>query len=225
MGHESKLREAFKQRINPEDSQRCICTNCSNLLDIFLNFQNAALKTYILLREGVKLSQCNDWSSPEYVQAIATCREVTDSHRKRIEAIYNQHPKVPYGSSHRNDDVLEEQDIKIEPICELTEETRGKCSIKEEAVGNVKNERLEDNDVGIRREGYSLSYSEDDIPLKRRKKGSNISKDNAYKLRRGRKPKDQPEFMPQLCDFCGKRVCGESAEGHKNQHLGKGGIS
>ncbi|XP_055534631.1 zinc finger protein 331-like [Wyeomyia smithii] len=63
--------------------------------------------------------------------------------------------------------------------------------------------------------------SENDVPLKDSIKDS-TREGTAFIIvqKRGRKPKEQPEFMPQLCDFCGKRVCGESAESHKNQHLG-----
>ncbi|XP_053690424.1 zinc finger protein 888-like [Sabethes cyaneus] len=72
-------------------------------------------------------------------------------------------------------------------------------------------------DIKNENEITASSISEDDPPLT-----GFAPKDTSTETahRRGRKPKDQPEFMPQLCDFCGKRVCGEAAEGHKNQHLG-----
>ncbi|XP_055625670.1 myoneurin-like isoform X2 [Toxorhynchites rutilus septentrionalis] len=200
--HKSKLFAAFKQIIGPEDPYRYICTNCSNLLDIFLDFQHVAQRSHILLETGKQLSHCNEWDQPDYVQMVATCREVTSAYRKQIDTLQNQYMASRNRSFHFSEEVPETPNIKIEPICELKEES------------------LDENKINSKDLGYVMNNSEDDIPLKSRKRSSKPTSDESYERRRGRKPKDHPDFMPQLCDFCGKRVCGESAEGHKNQHLG-----
>ncbi|XP_058835347.1 zinc finger protein 184-like [Topomyia yanbarensis] len=217
--HKIKILALVKKKIQRKDQYRHICSNCSNLLDIILDFRTATIQANRLLLAGKTNIKSDDWYRQDRVEAVALCRDLVHNHRRMIESAYREYRAELEPQTIVDGLSSSEPDIKLEPVCELTEGV-----VPVEASDDQPNEQVRANyslsdEDGDGRETVT-STSDDDVPLNERKRRSNRVENVHSGNRRGRKPKEQPEFMPQLCDFCGKRVCGESAEGHKNQHLG-----
>ncbi|XP_058459166.1 zinc finger protein 502-like [Malaya genurostris] len=204
-----KLMELSKNKMHCEDPYH-ICINCSNVLDILLDFSTAAVQANALLLTGKVHIECDDWYQQDHIEAVGLCRDLIRTHRRRIEAIYKNHStEILEKNSGLIDSSLlsPATDIKLEPQYDIAEELTSPL-FSDDHRERKKYEYCKKT---------TTSNSDDDTPDERN--GVEITF-NRRRRRRGRKPKEHPEFMSQLCDFCGKRVCGESAEGHKNQHLG-----
>ncbi|XP_055588495.1 transcriptional repressor CTCF-like [Uranotaenia lowii] len=85
----AKMRLVFKIRIHPYDSYPFVCTNCTNLIHMLVDFREALVKSKILLKQEKTELEEGNWVAPEHLAAAALCREIVDQHRKRVEEIYN----------------------------------------------------------------------------------------------------------------------------------------
>lgn len=207
--HKSKLQDTMKLKIRKDSSQQ-ICSNCSNLLDIIADFKASVLRAnQVLLTSGRHLSAVHDeWFHSSTVQVIAQCKTAVEIHRQLVESACE-----PRDTKDDKPELPDEPEDCPEPLTENPEVVEIKVEpFKEpDSVSNVDDQSQNDDDEDDEDEDGDFASDEDYV---------HVPKKQTTKNRKPRRRKENPKFQPQLCTLCGKRVCGEAAEAHRNQHLG-----
>uniref|UniRef100_A0A1Q3EZ42 Putative c2h2-type zn-finger protein n=1 Tax=Culex tarsalis TaxID=7177 RepID=A0A1Q3EZ42_CULTA len=210
----TKLQDTMKLKLR-KDPRLHICPNCSNLLDIIADFKASVLKAnqILLTSEGPLSAGHEEWFQTSTVQLIAQCKTTVEIHRQLIETACD--PPV----TEDKPEILDEPEICPAPppddaeVVEIKVEPFKEPDAVSNADGESQNEEDADDDDEDRDFAPKVTSSSDedyaDEPKKKTKKD-----------RKPRRRKENPKFQPQLCTLCGKRVCGEAAEAHRNQHLG-----
>ncbi|XP_065083065.1 zinc finger protein weckle-like [Ochlerotatus camptorhynchus] len=88
--HKSKAQAAFQIRVFPNDAYPFACSNCLNLIDIFLDFKSSVTKARNLLLNKRMHLENDGWDDPTHIEAFNQCKAAVEQHRMQIEAIYDE---------------------------------------------------------------------------------------------------------------------------------------
>ncbi|XP_058834134.1 zinc finger protein 506-like [Topomyia yanbarensis] len=205
--HKTKAIAALKIKIFLNDAYPMACCNCLNLLDIILDFREAAIKARNLLLNERSYLKGDEWDKLDNVETIANCRAAVERHKNQIGAAYEDFLRRR-NRRQVHDEIKrpEEQEI-VKPIpVQSTDKEVGSQGSNVIEANNDEDDYVPDSD----------SSSEDtEVDRRETKKSKRNSRKN--------KPLNIPKPIKgpyELCDICGQRVCTQSAEGHKNRHLG-----
>lgn len=192
--HKAKAVAAFKFKVFVNDAYPFACRNCLNLLDIFLDFRQTALKAkYLLLSERAHL-ESEGWDDPTLVETIANCKAAVEQNRKQIDAAYDAKLELEQQMENSKNEErydAESTELSIEPMISFEPVEVTDAELYDETV-EVLEEKV------IKEEQYDINYedeiddtdyqpSADDEPLVKREPSIEVILKTPGK--RGRKPK------------------------------------
>ncbi|XP_065083063.1 zinc finger protein ZIPIC-like [Ochlerotatus camptorhynchus] len=90
MKHKTKALAAFQIRVFPNDAYPFACSNCLNLIDIFLDFKSSVTKARNLLLNKRMHLESNGWDDAICIEAFNQCKTAVEQHRMQIDAIYDE---------------------------------------------------------------------------------------------------------------------------------------
>ncbi|XP_065083134.1 zinc finger and BTB domain-containing protein 49-like isoform X3 [Ochlerotatus camptorhynchus] len=240
--HQKKARVAFQIRIFPHDAYPFICSNCLNLMDIFIDFKNAVTQAKSLLVNEKAYLETNGWDDPDYIDAFQKCKQVVELHRKQIDSMYEElanPPKKEYGDQVDDDkteeNIVENNDMddpeyesNMEDVSSLSNENPH-VEDSEQKAEEVESPKMEVTELladdSMDEDFISESEAEDDEDY-----DPGAKKPKIVKMKKSTTPANACEDKPvhankpvvsrQLCDFCGASVRPELVESHRNSHLG-----
>lgn len=85
-----KVFAAFQFRVFHHDAYPMACSNCLNMIDIFLDYKSAVLKAHNLLVDKRMYLENDGWDHPEIIQSFYQCKSAIEQHRIHIDAIYDE---------------------------------------------------------------------------------------------------------------------------------------
>ncbi|XP_065083133.1 zinc finger and SCAN domain-containing protein 12-like isoform X2 [Ochlerotatus camptorhynchus] len=244
--HKKKARVAFQIRIFPHDAYPFICSNCLNLMDIFIDFKNAVTQAKSLLVNEKAYLETNGWDDPDYIDAFQKCKQVVELHRKQIDSMYEElanPPKKEYGDQ-VDDDKTEENIVENNDMDDPEYESsiKAECITTEDVIPSLPTENpnteiMEQNTEEVEKLKIEVAESipddsmdEDFIPDDEEEDedfNPKVKKQKTVKIKKAAtaanacKTSGNKQLVSrQLCDFCGASVRPESVESHRNAHLG-----
>ncbi|KAL1384580.1 hypothetical protein pipiens_013054 [Culex pipiens pipiens] len=244
--HKAKVMMAFRMKIYVTDAYPFACRNCLNLLDIFLDFRQTAMKAKTLLLTKRAFLEGDGWDEPSLMETMANCKAAVEQNRKQLDSLYDMHSEEIKGKKV----VSKNEDVIVEPT----------CAFESNLGPDITNIKYENDDGDYEDNGDDSDYApsvEDVKPSKRKaskrpvqstsdesdENNDDIIEEDEFdpvkeekpkrKNRKGRKKKIDFEGLTeeekqkiiwdmkhQLCDFCGESVTSAAAEAHMNRHLG-----
>lgn len=160
--HKAKAAAAFKIKVFVNDAYPFACRNCLNLLDIFLDFRQTALKAkYLLLSERAHL-ESDGWDESTLVETIANCKVAVEQNRKQIDAAYDakiqQEEQLECSKTEeRLDFDVDTSEVNIEPMISFEPVEVTDAELYDETVEEV----LEEKVINIKEEELDNSYEDD----------------------------------------------------------------
>ncbi|XP_065083819.1 putative zinc finger protein 286B [Ochlerotatus camptorhynchus] len=107
----TKILTALGVKVYLGDAYPFICRTCSKLVDMMYDFRNTCLRARNMLAHERKAIPAKDWDSEENLKAIDYCMNLLESHRRDIDAAYEESSTF----SKLEKSSTAQEDVKVKP--------------------------------------------------------------------------------------------------------------
>uniref|UniRef100_A0A8D8AKP2 Zinc finger protein 16 n=1 Tax=Culex pipiens TaxID=7175 RepID=A0A8D8AKP2_CULPI len=155
--HKAKVMMAFRMKIYVTDAYPFACRNCLNLLDIFLDFRQTAMKAKTLLLTKRAFLEGDGWDEPSLMETMANCKAAVEQNRKQLDSLYDMHSEEIKGKKV----VSKNEDVIVEPTCAVSINTM--AMVHEEPVEEISTHHLKSEMFDERSELVETTETEEDV--------------------------------------------------------------
>ncbi|XP_062565053.1 zinc finger protein 613-like [Armigeres subalbatus] len=85
-----KVHAAFQIRVFHNDLYPWACSNCLNMIDIFLDYKSSVVKARNLLLDRRIHLEGEGWDDPVNIESFEQCKSAIEQHRVQIDALYEE---------------------------------------------------------------------------------------------------------------------------------------